>query len=374
MNRITRREAISLAGLGLLSCGAPEQPETQAPAEELDLNAWIQPVPRTSMLLEPGYYVWGGSVVQSNDGLYHMLYSRWPMEHGFNAWVTHSEVARAVSDSPIGPFKHADVALPERGPEHWDGHCTHNPTAYRFGDKYYLYYTGNHGDRERTKGLNWSHRNHQRIGVAIADSPEGPWERLDAPVIDVSPEKDAPDSLMAANAAATLRPDGSVLLVYKCVSQQRPLPFGGPVTHLAATAPAPTGPFTKNLNPIFTAEGDDFPAEDSYIWHDAKRGRYFAVLKDQKGAFTGIYRSLALFESPDGFAWKSAANPLVTEKQIPWADTGVTPVFRMERPQLWFENGEPAVLYCSVMQTDLAEDDRETYNVHIPLRRPVKNS
>jgi hypothetical protein len=25
------------------------------------------------------------------------------------------------------------------------------------------------------KGLNWTHRNHQRFGGAITDSPNGPW-------------------------------------------------------------------------------------------------------------------------------------------------------------------------------------------------------
>ncbi len=367
MNRLRRREALAIVGLGFWAC-QEETPEDPAPAvqpESLDLQSWIRPVPPTAVLREEAYFVWGGSVVRAGDGRYHMFYSRWRKEHGFNAWVTHSEVARAVSDSPIGPFKHVDVALPERGPKHWDGHCTHNPTAYRFGDKYYLYYTGNYGDRQPTEGLNWSHRNHQRIGVAVAERPEGPWRRFDQPVIDISRDKDAPDSLMTANPAATQRPDGSILLVYKCVSQYRPLPFGGPVVHLAASAPAATGPFTKNLKPVFIAAGDDFPAEDPFIWYDGARERYFAVVKDQKGAFSGVGRALVLFESEAGFDWRIAEHPLVSELEILWADTGTEAVHRLERPQLLFENGDPAMLYCAVMK-----DGGETYNVHIPLRRP----
>ena len=50
---------------------------------------------------------------------------------------------------------------------------THNPTVIRARGKYYLYYMGNTGD-----GSFWSHRNNQRIGVAVADKPEGPWRDL----------------------------------------------------------------------------------------------------------------------------------------------------------------------------------------------------
>ena len=63
---------------------------------------------------------WGGSVVKGDDGLYHMLYSRWPKAIGWE-WVTRSEIAHAVSESPFGPFRHVDVALLPRGAEYWDG-------------------------------------------------------------------------------------------------------------------------------------------------------------------------------------------------------------------------------------------------------------
>lgn len=38
----------------------------------------------------------------------------------------------------------------------------------RVGKKYFLYYMGNYGDGAVTGALNWTHRNHQRIGVAVA--------------------------------------------------------------------------------------------------------------------------------------------------------------------------------------------------------------
>jgi hypothetical protein len=109
---------------------------------DYNFNAMLQPVPLLSKFTDPGYYVWDRTMVKGDDGKYHMFYSRWPLEYGFNAWVTHSEVVHTVGDSPIGPFVFKNVALPARGNEFWDGMCTHNPTILKFGKKYYIYYTG----------------------------------------------------------------------------------------------------------------------------------------------------------------------------------------------------------------------------------------
>ena len=113
---------------------------------EYDFAAMTQPVPATAKFSDPEYYIWCGTMVRGDDGKCHLFYSRWPRKLGFNAWVTHSEVAHAVGDTPLGTFTHRDVALPARGQEFWDGHCTHNPTVLRFGKKFYLYFMGNRGD------------------------------------------------------------------------------------------------------------------------------------------------------------------------------------------------------------------------------------
>ncbi len=89
--------------------------------------------------------IWGASMVKGEDSLYHLFYSRWPKNLGW-AWVTHSEIAHAVSSSPFGPFEFKDVALSTRGAGFWDGLCTHNPNIHVFAGKYYLYYMGNTGD------------------------------------------------------------------------------------------------------------------------------------------------------------------------------------------------------------------------------------
>lgn len=127
-------------------------------------------VPRTARFIDEDYFIWGASMYRDDSGRCHLYYSRWPRSLGMNAWVTDSEIAHAEADAPTGPFRHVDVALPARGEAYWDGMDTHNPTIHRFGHKLYLYYTGNRGDGTRTRDkLNWTHRNNQRVGVAVAD-------------------------------------------------------------------------------------------------------------------------------------------------------------------------------------------------------------
>jgi hypothetical protein len=327
-----------------------------------DLGALIQPVPATAILVDTNFNIWCGTMVRDDSGTCHLFYSRWPRQLGHHAWVTHSEIAHAVSDNPLGPYRHRDVVLPARGKEFWDGLCTHNPTVHRFGDKYYLYYMGNTGDGKATKELNWSHRNNQRIGVAVANSPYGPWKRFDKPLIDVSPDPKALDALAVNNPSITRRPDGGYLMIYKSIAKRNKLPFGGPVLHMVATSDSPTGPFKKYPEPVFTFPDSKFPAEDPFIWHDGDR--YWAVVKDFHGNFTRRGVSLALFESTDGFAWKLASHPFVASPTS--IVFGGRKLNTLERPQLWFDNGVPSVLFCAAADTP----NRDlSFNIHIPLKR-----
>lgn len=326
---------------------------------ELDFQKLLRPLPATAKFVDPDYYIWCGSAVKGEDGKYHLFYSRWPRKLGHNAWVTHSEIAHAVSDSPFGPYKHQDVALPPRGKEFWDGLCTHNPTVQKFGGKYYLYYMGNTGDGVNMKTLNWTHRNNQRIGVAVADKPEGPWTRFDKPLI--APTPGFFDALCCANPSVTARP-GGYLMVYKAVADKNPLPFGGPVLHVVATSDSPIGPFEKQPQPVFAKAGAAFAAEDPFIW--TQGGHYFAIVKDNAGHFTGAGKSLVLFESSDGFAWNLAPHPLVSTIEVTWEEGGKQKLNSLERPQLLIENGVPVALLCAADENAKREF---SYNLQIPL-------
>ncbi|MCC2685873.1 MAG: hypothetical protein K0R75_2772, partial [Paenibacillaceae bacterium] len=57
-----------------------------------------------------GYFVWCGSVIRAEDKKYHMFASRWPKSTGFpNGYRRNSEIVRAVSDTPEGPYQFQEV-------------------------------------------------------------------------------------------------------------------------------------------------------------------------------------------------------------------------------------------------------------------------
>ncbi len=297
-----------------------------------------KPAKASSIFGMEGYCVWDPSLVTDATGAHHLFFSRWPVAKGFEAWVTHSEVCRASAETPLGPFRFEEVVLPPR-PGHWDGDVTHNPSVRRFGDRYYLYYNGNRGNGEW-----WDHRNHQRIGLAVADCPQGPWERFDAPLLDVTPG--AWDAKVTTNPSCTATPDGRFLLVYKGVGDRNPGPQYGPVLHGVAFADSPTGPFVKHPTPLFAAAGADFPGEDPFVWH--QDGRYRVLLKDQGTFYSPSERAIVQFESPDGLDWRLSAPAVVQERQVLHEDGRREAIHRLERPFLYGPDGAAEVFLCGI--------------------------
>lgn len=315
--------------------------------------------PDSAILKEDGYFTWCASMIKGDDSLYHVFYSRWPDSLGFDAWVTHSEVAHAVSKNRLGPYKFSDITLEKRGSEYWDGLCTHNPTIHKFNGKYYLYYMGNTGDGKITTAFNFSHRNNQRIGVAISNSPYGPWVRTDSPLIDISLNKEEHDALCVTNPTVVKTFDNKYLMVYKAVGLKRELPFGGPVVHLTAISDKPEGPFIKNRTPIFVVKNADFPAEDPFLF--TYGNMYYAIVKD-KGHFNPKGLSTVLFESKDGMDWKLSKHFEVSALQFTFTGGETRKVERLERPQLYIDEGKrTGVLFLA------AKEGNKSYNVHIPV-------
>jgi hypothetical protein len=149
-------------------------------------------VARPHMFADPAFYHWGGTPILGDDGLYHMFYDRWPRDNprGMFGWLYITEIAHATSARPEGPYVFRNVALRSPGddpPGRWDAVNAHNACITRFPDpatgrlKYFLYFIANRGDK--TMSDPWmTHVMNQRIGVASADSPDGPWTRHAEPV------------------------------------------------------------------------------------------------------------------------------------------------------------------------------------------------
>ncbi len=340
--------------------------------EDLELFSRVRPLPEANRFSEKGYHVWCGAPVKGPDGKYHLFYSRWPVSVGFHpGWALHSEIAYAVADKPEGPYKPVNIALPARGidpatgKKYWDGDTTHNANAFYHNGKYYIFYMGNQGD-----GKDYPmHRNNQRIGVAVADKPEGPWKRFDKPIVDVGDDESAFDSLCVTNPAACVRPDGGVLLIYKAVQIIKGKPMGGNVRYGAALADKPEGPYVKKEGKIFKGSDEKhwMVAEDPFIWFSRKYGnRYYAVARDVVGTFSGNAGGICLFESNDGLDWKPAAQPKVLERFFKQAD-GSLSATSLERPFLLIEAEEPIFLFGAA--DGYEKNGKASSNVQIPLAK-----
>lgn len=353
----------------LTSCSGKKETSEKSTKKIENYKIELGKVSKKSIFENDTMSIWGGSLVKGDDDLYHMFYAKWPKNIGWE-WVNYSIISHAVSDSPFGPFTHKDDALPDRGPQFWDGSTTHNPTVHKFNGKYYLYYMGNTGDKKIVSvpgkaKINWVHRNNQRIGVAVADNPNGPWKRFDKPVLDITKNDSlAHDALMTSNPSVCQMADGKILMVYKAVGKKRKLPAGGPVVHMVAIADSPTGPFKKYPDPVFTFDGETFPAEDPYIWY--QDGKYRAIVKRIKHVNKKRLFSLVHYDSNDGIHWSQGKYFEISDRTITWQDGSSFKFDHLERPQVFIENGKPIALLCATDSIDV-NNVRHSFNLQIPL-------
>jgi len=81
-------------------------------------------------------------------------------------------VGVAVADHPLGPFELQETeVIPQGAPGDWDNTSIHDPYPLIFGGKVYLYYKGAPETRNEADSI------HLAQGVAIADSPLGPFTK-----------------------------------------------------------------------------------------------------------------------------------------------------------------------------------------------------
>ena len=327
---------------------------------KLDRNC-LQPLPAHAVLSDPDWHIWGGSLVCTPDGMCHLLVARWPKASGFSAWVTHSEIAYATAREPTGPYTIRGTALGRRVPGFWDSDNAHNPLILAHEGRFYLYYTGNFGD-----GNWWTHRNNQRVGVAVSDHPAGPWQRSEFPLIEVTPG--SWDHQITACPIVTRGGDGRFYLVYKGVSEGPP-PFGGQVRMGLAIAERPEGPFVKQDGTFFDVPGVKFPSDDNFIWF--ANGEFHAIVKDYGGNFQSeAHEALVLFHSIDAKHWRLDNDPVLSTFEIKRDDGTITrPLARLDQPQLGFDSqGRPVVLLLAVKVHDDSDNSDCAYNIQVPLK------
>lgn len=279
---------------------------------------------------DDAWWTWCGSPARGDDGRHHLFSSRWSKRTAFTPnWLTNSQIVRAVSRTPMGPYTYVEEVLPPRGERRWDGMMTHNPTIHRHGGTWLLFYTGTtyaggmpeSGCLDRDDPRRLQARANQRIGLATAPTPEGPWTRRDAPILEPRPGQW--DAMMVTNAAPVVQADGSVLLLYKSTADDRSrLRYG--VAHAEHWA----GPYRRIRDePLF---GDGPSYEDAYVWHEG--GQYHLIFNDMTGHFTGEDQAGGHATSSDGLEWTCTGKSY--SRRVTWDDGRTTVQGSYERPQV----------------------------------------
>lgn len=180
---------------------------------------------------------------------YYVWYTRMdkPIRSGY--WGT---IWYATSEDEGRTWQEQGMALNVGGKGTFDSHSVFTPNILAYKNKYYLYYTGVRPTPGNPEGKfeGNSTNDFTGIGVAVADSPDGPFKRATRePVIAHSEVSSDFDSYRVDDASVLVR-EGKIWLYYKgrCIEHGKE---GPKRTQMGvAMAEKPEGPFQKHSKPL----------------------------------------------------------------------------------------------------------------------------
>mmetsp|Transcript_14141 Transcript_14141/g.30702 ORF Transcript_14141/g.30702 Transcript_14141/m.30702 type:complete len:291 (-) Transcript_14141:33-905(-) len=259
----------------------------------------------------------------------------------FHTSGTH--VVHAVAENITGPYEYGDAATPTE---------TNNPHAVRgINGDYMLFHLNDNvahptvptcnggGPNPGPIKANYSRtpcgdEGHGTVGVALAKSPQGPWETI-YPFCNVSVGAES-----IANPTAAVRPDGSILVAYR---YSNGLIYKGSEAIAVASAPSVHGPYE-----VIAEDVTPLSVEDPHLYLD-KRGAAHLFLHQynctQYNCTYGDPRMIpgAHAFSKDGRDWHTSEYPLFLN-HVQWANGTEGWLNYRERPELILEDGRPAWL------------------------------
>lgn len=169
--------------------------------------------------------------------LYYVWYSKGTISPGYDAtiWYATSADGRTWTENAM--------ALDKGTAGTWEGASVFTPNIMVAENKYWLFYTGTSNDFHK-KPFNPD----SKIGIAVSDSPNGPWERLATnPALSNSPDKEDFDSHLVDDACLLAR-DGKYYFYYKGRQQGK---SPGQTQMGLAIADKPQGPYVRHeSNPV----------------------------------------------------------------------------------------------------------------------------
>jgi hypothetical protein len=198
----------------------------------------------------------------------------------------------AVSEDEGKTWKEMGEALGKGEPGSFDSYATFTPNIFRKDLQYYLYYTGVKHTPGKADSIfeNNSVNDVTAIGLAISDSPYGPFIRVSSsPVLTVSKDPLKFDSYRIDDAAIIER-NGKIWLYYKGRSRKHGEQGPAQTKMGVAFADSPVGPFKKYIDPVLS------DSHEVLVW---KEGRGVAALAS---------RSSSIEYAPDGLDFQT--NPV----------------------------------------------------------------
>lgn len=305
MNRI----AFLILVFGLIAAGCNNQSPKLFELEE---------VPENSGFKMDDYWIWGGSMIRV-DSVYHLFASRWPKTGKFpHGYKTGSEIVRASSFSPLGPFSFQEVIIGERDSAFWDSNMAHNPTIHKIEDEFVLFYIGS----DYTSLQENSDKLLRRVGYAKAKSINGPWIRSNQPLIETE-----------SNNPAILQDNGAIWLMFRDADLKVYL----------ARADSVNGPYS-------TVNDNVWPAcklEDFYLFKNG--GKIHLICEDNVGAISGYTRWGVHLISTNGMdSWYKGEPLIAYDHKIRLTNGSNIKCIRRERPQLLIEDNKITYLITSV--------------------------
>jgi len=183
------------------------------------------------------------------DNKYYIWYTRMdkPVRSGY--WGT---IWYATSEDEGHTWKEQGMALGLGKEGAFDSHSVFTPNILAYKGKYYMYYTGvqpTPGNPKKEFEGN-STTDFTAIGVAVADSPEGPFVRPKNNIVIAHSEVSSDFDSYRIDDASMLVRDGKIWLYYKgrCIEHGKQ---GPKRTQMGvAMAENPVGPFKKYSHPL----------------------------------------------------------------------------------------------------------------------------
>ncbi len=218
---------------------------------------------------------------------------------------------------------------------------------YYMGTTYGGYIPEEGHDYSQTREYSLETWNRKRIGVAVADDIDGEFTRLDEPLL-LPRDCSKWDCTCTTNPSVVILPSGKTYMIYKSRrAVQTPLQLGiavadSPEGKFERLLDNPIFQFDDKDKHVedpylwYDAQRNKFCmiAKD-----DSKNGAY--GITGERGA--GFYA-----ESDDCINFVIGENPKVYSRNITWADGTKATLGNLERPSLLFnEKGEPTHIFCA---------------------------